>query len=95
MHSPALDAGLFLASFPAAKTPDVLGGTLMAIARRFLLTVMLLVVPVVATAAIYFATTFLLHMTNRTIDPHVLHYSAMAEYAVFLLLTVLDVKNRW
>ena len=67
----------------------------MVIVRRLSLIVVVLVAPVVATAAIYLATIYLLQMTNRTIDPQVLHYSAMAEYAVFLLLAVLDVKNRW
>jgi hypothetical protein len=67
----------------------------MVIVRRLLLIVAVLVLPVVATAAIYLATVYLLQATNRTIDPQVLHYSAMAEYAVFLLIAVLDVKNRW
>ena len=67
----------------------------MVIVRRLLLIVAVLVMPVVATAAIYLATVYLLQATNRTIDPQVLHYSAMAEYAVFLLIAVLDVKNRW
>jgi hypothetical protein len=67
----------------------------MVIVRRLLLIVMVLVAPVVATAAIYLATGYLLQMTNRMIDPQVLHYSAVAEYAVFLLLSVLEAKNRW
>jgi uncharacterized membrane-anchored protein len=56
---------------------------------------MLLVAPVVATAAIYMLSVFVLRVTNRTIDPQVLHYSAVAEYAAFLFLALLEVKNRW
>ena len=67
----------------------------MVIVRRLLLFVMLLVVPVVATATIYTLSIFVLQMTNRTIDPQVLHYSAVAEYTAFLFLALLEVKNRW
>jgi hypothetical protein len=67
----------------------------MVIVRRSLLFVMLLVAPVVATAAIYALSVFVLQMTNRTIDPYVLHYTAAAEYAAFLFLALLEVKNRW
>lgn len=67
----------------------------MVIVRRLLLFVMLLVAPVVATATIYVLSVFVLQVTNRTIDPQVLHYSAVAEYAAFLFLALLEVKNRW
>jgi hypothetical protein len=63
--------------------------------RRMLLIVLLLVVPVVLTAAIYALSIFVLQMTNRTIEPRVLHYSAVVEYAAFLFLAFLEVKNRW
>lgn len=67
----------------------------MVFVRRFLLLVFVVVAPVALTAAIYVASVTLLQMTNRTIDPVVLHYSAAVEYAVFLLLACLEAKNRW
>jgi hypothetical protein len=67
----------------------------MVIVRRSLLFVMLLVVPVAAAAVLYTLSIFVLQMANRTIDPQVLHYSAVAEYAAFLFLALLEVKNRW
>jgi hypothetical protein len=63
--------------------------------RRFLLIALVLALPVAATALIYAISVILLQATNRTIDPQVLHYSAAAEYGVFLFLMILDVKNRW
>jgi hypothetical protein len=83
-----------LASRPQ-KATGCAGGAPMVFVRRLLLVVFVLVVPVALTAAIYVASVTLLHLTNRTIEPVVLHYSAAVEYAVFLLLACLEVKNRW
>lgn len=63
--------------------------------RRFLLIALVAAVPVAATALMYAISIFTLQATNRTIAPQVLHYSAAAEYGVFLFLMILDVKNRW
>ena len=71
------------------------GGRLMVVLRRLLLLVLMFAVPVVVTAAIYLLSIFLLQVTNRTIEPQVLHYAAIVEYAAFLLLAVLEVRNRW
>jgi hypothetical protein len=67
----------------------------MVLIRRLLLIVVMLAVPLVATAAIYALSVFTLEATHRTIDPRALHYSAVVEYAAFLFLAFLEVKNRW
>ena len=67
----------------------------MVVLRRLLLTVLMLAVPAAMTALLYVATVYLLSATNRTIDPQVLHYAAIAEFAAFLFLMFLEVKNRW
>jgi hypothetical protein len=67
----------------------------MVVLRRLLLIVITLAVPVVLTAALYAATIYLLHATDRTVDPKVLYYSAIGEFAVFLFLMILDARSRW
>ena len=54
-----------------------------------------LVVPMLMTAALYFASIMLLHATNRVIDPQILWYAAAIELPVFLLFAVLEAKGRW
>jgi hypothetical protein len=56
---------------------------------------LVLAVPPLMTAALYFASITLLHATQRVIDPQVLWYAAAIELAVFLFFAVLEVKNRW
>jgi type III secretory pathway component EscS len=70
-------------------------GRTMRVMRRLLLIAIVLAAPVAAVAAIYFVSVAMLQATNRTIEPQVLHYSAVAEYAVFLFLAVIEAKNRW
>ena len=67
----------------------------MVVIRRLLLIVLMFAVPAVVTAAIYVLSIFLLQATNRTIEPQVLHYAAIVEYAAFLFLAFLEVRNRW
>jgi hypothetical protein len=67
----------------------------MAVLRRTFLLFLVLAVPAAVTALLYVATLYLLSSTNRTIDPLVLHYAAIAEFVAFLFLMVLDVRNRW
>jgi len=59
------------------------------------LIVFVLAVPPLITATLYFASTTLLHATQRVIDPQILWYAAAIELPVFLFFAVLEAKNRW
>ena len=88
--------GCLTGPFPLLASPaKAAGGPWGRVVRRFLLIALVLALPVAATALIYAISVTLLQATNRTIEPQVLHYSAAAEYGVFLFLMILDVKNRW
>jgi hypothetical protein len=63
--------------------------------RRLLLLAVVLVVPVVVTAIFYVGTVYGLQVTQRTIDPQILKYCAMTEYAAFLFVALLEARNRW
>jgi len=63
--------------------------------RRLFLILLVPAVPFALTAALYAATIYLLHATDRTVDPRVLYYSAIGEFAVFLFLMILDARSRW
>jgi|GraSoiStandDraft_29_1057270.scaffolds.fasta_scaffold338184_2 uncharacterized membrane protein len=67
----------------------------MRIVRKMALTGFVVVVPVIMTAALYFASIMLLHATNRMIDPQILWYAAAIELPVFLFFAVLEAKGRW
>lgn len=67
----------------------------MRIVRRMWLIGFVLVVPAIMTAALYFASTMLLHATNRVIDPQILWYAAAIELPVFFFFAVLEAKGRW
>lgn len=67
----------------------------MAVMRRTLLVVGAVIVPFAITAVLYVATLFLLAATSRTIDPQILQWAAVAEFAAFLFLMLLEVKSRW
>ena len=86
-----LDGGRSFVSFPREDGRRPWGRVM----RRILLIALVAAVPVAATALMYAISIFTLQATNRTIAPQVLHYSAAAEYGVFLFLMILDVKNRW
>jgi len=63
--------------------------------KRLFLILILLGVPVLATAAIYRGTVYVLAATSRTIDPKLLIYAAVVEFAVFLWVAILEVRARW
>ncbi len=63
--------------------------------RRFLLVIFLVAGPLLMTAAMYIGSLFLLHATNRIINPQVLYDAAAIEFPIFLFVAVLEVKNRW
>ena len=63
--------------------------------RRTLLIALLFVVPPLLTWLLYFASTYLLYATSRTIDPHVLFYAAILEMLAFFFVAVLEVRARW
>lgn len=67
----------------------------MIILRRLVAIVLVLAVPAAITAILYTLSIVLLRATNRVIDPQVLHYSIVIEYAVFFFLAALEAKNRW
>ena len=63
--------------------------------RRLSLVGFVLVVPLIMTAALYFASILVLHITQRVIDPQILWYAAAIELPVFFFFAVLEAKNRW
>jgi len=63
--------------------------------RRTALLVMLITVPALLTWLLYFASTYLLYETSRTIDPHILQYATVTELLAFLLVAALEVRARW
>ena len=67
----------------------------MHIVRRMSLIGFVLLVPVIMTAALFFASLMLLHATNRVIDPQILWYAAAIELPVFLFFAVLEARGRW
>lgn len=67
----------------------------MRIVRRMSLIGFVLLVPVIMTAALFFASLMLLHATNRVIDPQILWYAAAIELPVFLFFAVLEARGRW
>ena len=63
--------------------------------RRTLLIALLITVPMLLTWLLYFASTYLLYKTGRTIDPHILQYASVTELLAFLLVAALEVRARW
>jgi hypothetical protein len=63
--------------------------------RRALLVIFVLIVPPLLTGLLYWGTNALLAATNRVIDPQILRAAAAIECIVFLLVAVLEAKDRW
>jgi hypothetical protein len=63
--------------------------------KRLLLVIFVLVTPAILTGLLYWATVALLAATNRVIDPDVIKYAAMAEFAAFLFIALLEARSRW
>ena len=63
--------------------------------RRLSLVAFALVAPPFAAVLLYAATTELLHVTHRMIDPQIMWYAAAIELPVFFFFAVLEAKNHW
>ena len=63
--------------------------------KRALLVIFVLVTPVILTALLYWGTGALLAATNRVIDPEIIRIAAAVEFAAFLLVAVMEARDRW
>ena len=63
--------------------------------KRLWLIIFVLVAPVFMTVLLNWATRALLAATNRVIDPQILQYAAITEFAIFFFVAFLEAKNRW
>lgn len=63
--------------------------------KRVLLVILVLAGPPLATALLYWGTGALLAATNRVIDPEIVRLTAVAEFAAFFFVAVLEAKDRW
>ena len=63
--------------------------------KRVLLVIFVLVGPPMLTALLYWGTGALLTATNRVIDPEIVRLAAGVEFMAFLLVAVLEAKDRW
>ncbi len=63
--------------------------------RRAVLIVLLLAIPPLLTGLLYFASTYLLNATSRTIDPQILQYATVIELLAFYFVAALEVRARW
>ena len=51
--------------------------------------------PVILTALLYWGTLALLAATNRVIDPEIVQYAAVGEFAIFFFVAMLEARSRW
>ena len=63
--------------------------------KRFLLLLMIAIVPTGLTAASYWGAQQLLAATHRVIAPETIRLVSMIEFAAFLFIAVLEAKARW
>ena len=63
--------------------------------KRLLLVIFVLAAPPLLTALLYWGTGALLAATNRVIDPAIVRLAAGVEFMAFLLVAVLEAKDRW
>lgn len=63
--------------------------------KRLMLVIFVLAVPPILTALLYYGTFALLAATNRVIDPQIVQYAAVGEFALFFFLAILEAKSRW
>jgi len=63
--------------------------------KRALLVIFVLAMPLVLTALLYWGTDALLIATNRVIDPEIIRVAAAVEFAAFLLVAVMEARDRW
>jgi hypothetical protein len=63
--------------------------------KRLWLIIFVLVAPLLMTALLNWTARALLAATNRVIDPQILGYAAVAEFAIFFFVAILEAKSRW
>jgi hypothetical protein len=63
--------------------------------KRLLLVIFVLATPPLLTVLLYWGTNALLAATNRVIDPEILRAAAVIEFIVFLLVALLEARDRW
>ena len=63
--------------------------------KRVLLVIFVLMAPPLLTTLLYWGTGALLIATNRVIDPETIRLAAGVEFMAFLLVAVLEAKDRW
>ena len=63
--------------------------------KRLLLVIFVLIVPAAVSMGVYFGSLALLAATNRVIDPEIVQVVALVGFGAFLILAVLEAKDRW
>ncbi len=63
--------------------------------KRVVLVIFVLVAPVILAGLLYYGTVALLAATNRVIDPNIITYAAVVEFAAFLFIAILEARSRW
>lgn len=63
--------------------------------KRLMLVIFVLAVPAILTALLYYGTFALLVATNRVIDPQIVQYAAVGEFAIFFFVAILEARSRW
>jgi hypothetical protein len=63
--------------------------------KRLMLVIFVLAVPPILTGMLYYGTFALLGATNRVIDPQIVQYAAVGEFALFFFFALLEAKSRW
>jgi hypothetical protein len=65
------------------------------IVRRLVLIIVVLAVPPVLTAALYYGTQYALAASHKMVDPQILYYATIAELVAFFLVMLLELRARW
>ena len=60
-----------------------------------MLVIFVLAAPAILTGLLYYGTFALLAATNRVIDPQILRYATVAEFAIFSIIALLEARSRW
>jgi hypothetical protein len=63
--------------------------------KRLLLLIFVLAAPPILTGLLYYGTFALLSATNRVIDPQIVQYAAVGEFALFFFFAILEARSRW
>jgi hypothetical protein len=63
--------------------------------RRLFLVLLVLTIPPLLTAGLYYGTNYLLAATNKVVDPEIPVYAAYIEITLFFIVMLLEAKARW